>query len=120
MATLPILTPDALAAIQADHQRLAMQLETLQRRLSAMRCELQNDNGVYLVKLSGTASGRSGTTPGSATATVCQFDGADIDDRGETLTVYNAFASDSGSNGAYVLVAIDFFGTAWIMSEDCP
>lgn len=115
-----VLSDDALAALRADHQRLALQLETLQRRLAAMRCELQNDAGFYLCKLSATVDARSGTTPGSGTGTICQYDGSAIAERGETVTVKNPFASASGSNGAYVLVAIDFYGTVWIVSEDCP
>ena len=78
---------------------------------------------LYLVKLDGTVSGRSGDTPGSQTATICQIgtDG-DIEERSQapTITVYNAFESDSGAADTYVFVAKDVFGVYWVISEDCP
>jgi len=77
---------------------------------------------LYLVKLDGTVSGRSGSTPGSQTASICRIgDDGDLEETtADSVTVYNAFESDSGAADTYIFVGKDVFGTFWVLSEDCP
>jgi hypothetical protein len=120
MTRLTVFDVDALRALKADHDRLERTLEGMWRRLAGMRCELQRDTGFMVVKLSGSVTARAGTTPGTGSGTVYRYDGSDLVTTGQLVTVKNAFASTSGSAGAYVLCSVDDYGTVWVTSEDCP
>lgn len=73
----------------------------------------------------GNITKRSGTTPGTGTVTIKQYDGSVlVDAQVSDLTVYNASSTGMTSgngidSGQYVWVQRDAFGTLWVSPLEC-
>lgn len=67
----------------------------------------------------GTINARRGTTPGTGTVTVQEFDGTSLS-TGLDVTVFN-FSSASGgiASGKYCWICQDDYGYWWVVSAEC-
>jgi hypothetical protein len=67
--------------------------------------------------LTTTLTARSGSTPGTGTATLRVFDGTVTSDLTATVTVRNDFTSSVASGKVIAIVHTD--GAWWVLSADC-